>query len=322
MLRLHSSNYTLHNTENTIMSFASLKKSSAAGSSLAKLTQEIEKLNQPQSGGGADERLWKPELDKAGNGYAVLRFLPAPDGEDMPWAKIWSHSFKGPGGQWYIENSLTTLGQNDPVGELNRELWNSGRESDKSTARAQKRKLSYYSNVYVVSDPAHPENEGKVFLYKYGKKIFDKLVEAMQPAFADETPLDPFNLWKGADFKVKIRKVDGYWNYDKSEFAAPGTLGDLSDDQLEKIWKQSYSLSEFEDKKNFKSYEQLQARLNLVLGKGSRPAPVVVDESQEEVTPQNWGKEVSEFREKAVAASPLDNEEDTLSYFAKLAEED
>ena len=304
------------------MSFASLKKAAKTGNNLAKLTQEIEKLNQPQSGGGADERLWKPELDKAGNGYAVLRFLPAPDGEDMPWAKIWSHSFKGPGGQWYIENSLTTLGQNDPVGELNRELWNSGRESDKSTARAQKRKLSYYSNVYVVSDPAHPENEGKVFLYKYGKKIFDKLVEAMQPAFADETPLDPFNLWKGADFMVKIRKVDGYWNYDKAEFAAPGTLGDLSDDQLEKIWKQSYSLSEFEDKKNFKSYEQLQARLNLVLGKGSRPAPVVVDESQEEVTPQNWGKEVSEFREKAVAASPLDNEEDTLSYFAKLAEED
>ena len=173
MLRLHSSNYTLHNTENTIMSFATLKKSSAAGSSLAKLTQEIEKLNQPQAGAGADERLWKPELDKAGNGYAVIRFLPAPDGEDMPWAKIWSHAFKGPGGQWYIENSLTTIGKDDPVGELNRELWNSGRESDKEVARAQKRKLSYYSNIYVVSDPAHPENEGKVFLYKYGKKIFD-----------------------------------------------------------------------------------------------------------------------------------------------------
>ena len=239
----------------------------------------------------------------------------------MPWAKIWSHSFKGPGGQWYIENSLTTLGQNDPVGELNRELWNSGRESDKSTARAQKRKLSYYSNVYVVSDPAHPENEGKVFLYKYGKKIFDKLVEAMQPAFADETPLDPFNLWKGADFKVKIRKVDGYWNYDKSEFAAPATLGGFNDEELENIWKQSYSLSEFEDKKNFKSYEQLQARLNLVLGKGTRPAPVVVDESEEEVTPQNWGKEVSEFREKAAAAPPVEAE-DTLSYFASLASED
>ena len=210
------------------MSFASLKKASKAGGTLSKLTQEIEKLNQPQSGGGADERLWKPELDKSGNGYAVIRFLPAPDGEEMPWAKIWSHAFKGPGGQWYIENSLTTIGKDDPVGELNRELWNSGKESDKNIARAQKRKLSYYSNIYVVSDPAHPENEGKVFLYKYGKKIFDKLVEAMQPAFADETPIDPFNFWKGADFKLKIRKVDGYWNYDKSEFAAPNTLGDLS----------------------------------------------------------------------------------------------
>jgi len=206
------------------MSFASLKKASSGGDTFAKLTREIEKINQPQSGGGADERLWKPELDKSGNGYAVIRFLPAPDGEEMPWAKVWSHAFKGPGGQWYIENSLTTLGKDDPVGELNRELWNSGRDSDKEIARAQKRKLSYYSNIYVVSDSAHPENEGKVFLYKFGKKIFDKLVEAMQPAFADETPIDPFNFWKGADFKLKIRKVDGYWNYDKSEFAAPGTL--------------------------------------------------------------------------------------------------
>ena len=173
------------------MSFASLKKASS-GNSLARLTQEIEKLNQPTQT-GADERLWKPELDKSGNGFAVIRFLPAPDGEDMPWAKIWSHAFKGPQGQWYIENSLTTLGKDDPVGELNRELWNSGKESDKAIARAQKRKLSYYSNIYVVSDPAHPENEGKVFLYKYGKKIFDKLVEAMQPAFADETPIDPLD---------------------------------------------------------------------------------------------------------------------------------
>ena len=322
MLRLHSSNYTF-NTENTIMSFASLKKAAKTGNNLAKLTQEIEKLNQPQSGGGADERLWKPELDKSGNGYAVLRFLPAPDGEDMPWAKIWSHSFKGPGGQWYIENSLTTLGKDDPVGNLNRELWNSGREQDKATARVQKRKLSYYSNVYVVSDPAHPENEGRVFLYKFGKKIFDKLVEAMQPAFADETPLDPFNLWKGADFKVKIRKVDGYWNYDKSEFAAPATLGGLDDTQLEEIWKKGYSLAEFEDPKNFKSFDDLKKRLDLVLGKTSvRPAPAPVDESQEEVVPANWGKEVSDFREKAVASAPVSGEEDTLSYFASLAEED
>ena len=302
------------------MSFASLKKASQAGNTFEKLTREIEKINQPQQV-GADERLWKPELDKAGNGYAVIRFLPSPDGEDMPWAKIWSHSFKGPGGQWYIENSLTTLGKDDPVSELNRELWISGRDADKATARTQKRKLSYYSNIYVVSDPVHPENEGKVFLYKYGKKIFDKLVEAMQPAFADETPLDPFNLWEGADFKLKIRKVDGYWNYDKSEFASPATLGGFDDQTLEDIWKKSYSLSEFEAAKNFKTYEQLQARLNLVLG--TRPAPVAVDESQEEVVakPEGWGQEVSEFREKAVAAAPV-AEENSLSYFQSLAEED
>ena len=305
------------------MSFASLKKASSKGDTLAKLTREIEKINQPQASSGPDERLWKPELDKSGNGYAVVRFLPAPDGEDMPWAKVWSHAFKGPGGQWYIENSLTTLGKEDPVSDLNRGLWNSGREQDKATARAQKRKLSYYSNIYVVSDPAHPENEGKVFLYKFGKKIFDKLIEAMQPAFADETPLDPFNFWTGANFKLKIRKVDGYWNYDKSEFAAPSPL--LEDDKaLEEIWKQAYPLAEFEDPKNFKTFEQLQARLNLVLGKVAPPiAPApVVDESQEDVVAKPWGKEVSEFREKAVASSPVESNEDTLSYFAQLAEED
>jgi len=307
------------------MSFASLKKASSKGDTFAKLTREIEKLNQPAAGSSADERFWKPEMDKSGNGYAVIRFLPAPDGEDMPWAKVWSHAFKGPGGQWYIENSLTTLGKDDPVGELNRELWNSGRDSDKEIARAQKRKLSYYANIYVVQDPAHPENEGRVFLYKFGKKIFDKLTEAMQPAFADETPIDPFNFWKGADFKLKIRKVEGYWNYDKSEFAAPGTLGGFDDDKLEAIWNQAYSLAEFEDPKNFKSYEQLQARLNLVLGKtGSAP---VVNEEEEEVfakpmPSESWGKEVSDFREKAVAASPVEDEEDTMSYFARLAEED
>ena len=304
------------------MSFASLKKAAKAGNTFAKLTQEIEKINQPQTT-GADERLWKPELDKSGNGYAVIRFLPSPDGEDMPWAKIWSHSFKGPGGQWYIENSLTTVGKDDPVSELNRTLWNSGRDADKATARTQKRKLSYYSNIYVVSDPVHPENEGKVFLYKYGKKIFDKLVEAMQPAFADETPLDPFNLWEGADFKLKIRKVDGYWNYDKSEFAGPGTLAGFDDATLEETWKKSYSLAEFEAAKNFKSYEQLQARLNLVLGGNAPRVAPVVDESREEVVakPEKWGQEVSNFREKAVAAAPEETE-NTLSYFQSLAEED
>jgi hypothetical protein len=309
------------------MSFASLKKSSSKGDTFAKLTKEIEKLNQPAAGSSADERFWKPEMDKSGNGYAVIRFLPAPDGEEMPWAKVWSHAFKGPGGQWYIENSLTTLGKDDPVGEMNRELWNSGRDSDKEIARAQKRKLSYYSNIYVVSDPAHPENEGRVFLYRFGKKIFDKLTEAMQPAFVDESPIDPFNFWKGADFKLKIRKVEGYWNYDKSEFASPSTLCNFDDDKLESIWNEGYSLAEFEDAKNFKSYEQLQARLRLVLGKTSTASAPTIREDEEEVfaKPQpveNWGEEVADFRQKAVAASPVEDEDDTLSYFAKLAEED
>ena len=307
------------------MSFASLKKASSTGNTFARLTKEIEKLNQPTQGNtGADERLWKPELDKSGNGYAVIRFLPAPDGEDLPFAKVWSHAFKGPGGQWYIENSLTTLGKQDPVSEYNTELWNAAGEgsSERAQARAQKRKLSYYSNIYVVSDPAHPENEGKVFLYKYGKKIFDKLVEAMQPAFADETPIDPFNFWKGADFKLKIRKVDGYWNYDKSEFATPNTLGDYDDARLEQIWKEGYSLADFEDPKNFKSYDQLKARLSLVLGNTvSTPRPV--DESFEDVkpAPQEWASEVKDFREKAVASAPAEDNTE-LSYFAKLAEED
>tara|TARA_B100002019_G_scaffold221366_1_gene194205 strand:+ start:12721 stop:13686 length:966 start_codon:yes stop_codon:yes gene_type:complete len=321
------------------MSFASLKKSS--GSNFAKLTAEIEKINQPQGSGG-DDRLWKPELDKAGNSYAVIRFLPAPEGEEMPFAKVWSHAFKGPGG-WYIENSLTTLGKKDPVGELNRELWNSGVEADKETARKQKRKLSYYTNIYVVSDPSRPENEGRVFLYKFGKKIFDKIVEAMQPQFADETPVDPFDLWKGADFKLKIRQVEGYWNYDKSEFAGPGTLGDLSDDDLEKVWKQEYSLSDYTDPKNFKTYEELQQRLTTVLSSGSaRPrfdAETAENEEQSmsfgstanerfgstkaPSSEQSWTEEVSNFREKATAVAPSTAEsEDTLSYFARLAEED
>ena len=300
----------------------------------------------------SDERFWKPELDKSGNGFAtqLSGFLPAPDGEDLPWAKIWSHAFKGPGGQWYIENSLTTLGKDDPVGEMNRELWNSGRDRwiRRLLAHRSVSCLTRYSNIYVVSDPAHPENEAsKSFCnLKFGKKIFDKLTEAMQPAFADETPIDPFNFWKGADFKLKIRKVEGYWNYDKSEFAAPSTLGNFDDDKLESIWKQGYSLAEFEDAKNFKTYEQLKARLDLVLGK-TAPAARPIDESLEDESegrgsfnsPDITGHHRDTMmtsnqvnligvlksktsREKAVAASPVADEEDTLSYFAKLAEED
>ena len=294
------------------MSFKDLKKQSSLGSLTQKLVKEVEKMN--TTGGGADERLWNPECYKSGKGYAVIRFLPAPDGEEMPWAKIWSHAFKGPGGQWYIENSLTTIGKDDPVGELNRELWNSGKESDKNIARAQKRKLSYYSNIYVVSDPAHPENEGRVFLYKYGKKIFDKLVEAMQPAFADETPLDPFNFWKGADFKLKITKVAGFWNYDKSEFDASSTLGDFSDKELEGIWKQQHSLAAYTADDQFKSYDELKERLERTL-KGNYSANVE-EEQYEELQAPTPEPVVSRD------TTPSSNgEDDTLSYFAKLAQE-
>ena len=215
------------------MSFSSLKKQSSLGSLTSKLVKEIEKTSTTR--GGADERLWKPELDKTGNGYAVVRFLPAPDGEDLPWAKVYSHAFQGPGG-WYIENSLTTIGGKDPVSEYNRDLWNSGNDSDKDVVRRQKRKLSYYSNIYVVKDPVNPHNEGGVFLFKFGKKIFDKLTAAMQPEFEDETPINPFDFWAGANFKLKIRKVDGYWNYDNTEFDSPTSLLD-DDDAVEALWK-------------------------------------------------------------------------------------
>lgn len=301
------------------MSFATLKRNS--GNLLEKLTQEVEKMSSTENS-GADERLWKPEVDKSGNGYAIIRFLPAPEGEDVPWAKVYSHAFQGPGG-WYIENSLTTLNKKDPVGDLNRQLWNSGSDHDKEIARKQKRKLSYYSNIYVVKDPVHPENEGKVFLYKYGKKIFDKITEAMQPAFADEQAINPFDFWSGADFKLKIRKVDGYWNYDKSEFSSPGTLGDFDDEKLETIYSKTYSLAQFTSDSNFKTYEELQKRLNEVLN--SRPEPRIDRETFEDEN-----EPVYESTTTATAPAPTfssrsssnEDEDDTLSYFARLAEED
>jgi hypothetical protein len=234
--------------------------------SLDKLLQQVQKDESPatEKKSYVDERLWKPNVDKAGNGYAVIRFLPAPEGEELPWVRVWNHAFQGPTGQWYIENSLTTLNQKDPVSEYNTQLWNSGVESDKEIARKQKRKLKYYSNIYVVSDPSNPENEGKIFLYAYGKKIFDKLMEAMQPAFEDETPINPFDFWQGANFKLKIRKVDGYWNYDKSEFDSASALK-TSDEELESIYKGEYSLQEFMAPSNFKSYDELKSRLDAVL---------------------------------------------------------
>ena len=241
------------------MSFADLKRKST--NNFEFLQKELEKST---SGKQVDERFWKPEVDAAGNGYAVIRFLPAIEGETVPWAKLYSHAFQGTGG-WYIENSLTTLGESDPVGEINRNLWNSGSDEDKKTCRNQKRKLSYYSNIYVVKDPKNPSNEGRVFLYKYGKKIHDKILAAMQPEFQDETPVNVFDLWEGANFKLKIKKVAGYWNYDSSEFDNVSALS-ADDTALEKVWKSEYSLASFLAADNFKTYEQLQARLNLVLG--------------------------------------------------------
>ena len=304
------------------MSFADLKKQSSLGSLTQKLVKEVEKMN--TTGGGADERLWKPELDKTGNGYAVIRFLPSPDGEDIPWAKLYSHAFQGPGG-WYIENSLTTTGGKDPVSDYNRELWNSGDEADKDTVRKQKRKLSYYSNIYVVKDQVNPQNEGKVFLFKYGKKIFDKVMEAMQPEFEDETPINPFDFWQGANFKLKIVKKDGYWNYDKSEFDAPSPLLE-DDDALEALWKKQYSLTAVTAADQFKTYDVLEKRLKYVLGQG-RPAPRRLDEELEDES-EGRGSFKPDFKtrkaEEAVAAAPVASasadEDDAYKYFQALAE--
>ena len=287
------------------MSLDTLKRSN----SLDKLLNAVKEDNAPQEKKSyVDERLWKPELDKSGNGYAVIRFLPSPEGEDLPWAKVWNHAFQGPTGQWYIENSLTTIGRKDPVSEYNSKLWNSGIESDKEIARKQKRKLQYFSNILVVSDPKHPENEGKVFLFRYGKKIFDKMMEAMQPAFEDESPINPFDFWEGADFKLKIRKVDGFWNYDKSEFEAPSAILD-DDSAIERIWKEQYSLADFTAPSNFKSYEELKTRLDAVLsGKQVVSKQTVEDEP---------------IAQPKVDTKPVENklveDEDTMDYFNKLA---
>ena len=291
------------------MSLDTLKRTN----SLDKLLGAVQQENAPQEKKSyKDERLWKPELDKSGNGYAVIRFLPAVEGEDMPWTKVFNHAFQGPTGQWYIENSRTTLGRGDvgkdPVSEYNSSLWNSGVESDKEIARKQKRKLSYYSNIYVVSDSKNPDNEGKVFLFRYGKKIFDKLMAAMQPEFEDESPINPFDFWKGANFKLKIRKVDGYWNYDKSEFEAPSAILD-DDSAIERIWKEQYSLADFTAPSNFKSYDELKTRLDAVLS-GKQVVSNQTVEDEPIASPKVDTKPVE---------SKQGEEEDTMDYFNKLA---
>jgi hypothetical protein len=289
--------------------FSKLKRNS---NSFEKLTKAIESTStNAEAGSKDDDRFWQPEVDKAGNGMAVIRFLPAPaaDGDEaLPWVRYWNHGFQGPGG-WYIENSLTTLNQKDPVSEYNSILWNSGIEANKEIARKQKRRLTYIANILVVSDPKHPENEGQIKLYKFGKKIFDKISEAMNPEFADETPLNPFDFWAGANFKIKIRQVEGYRNYDKSEFDKPSELLDGDDKKLEALWKKEYSLKEFVDPSQFKSYDVLKAKLDKVLGLDG-VAPVSTKAEDTFVTP------------KASAAAPNLDEDEDLEYFRSLAEND
>jgi hypothetical protein len=311
------------------MSFADLKKQSKMGSLTEKLIKQVEKLN--DGGSKDDDRFWKPVMDKSGVGSAVIRFLPAPEGCELPWAQVWSHAFQGTGG-WLIDNCLTTLGQQCPVCEKNRVLWNSGSDRDKEEARKQKRKLSYFANIYVIRDPANPDNEGKVFLYKFGKKIYDKILAAMQPEFEDETPINPFDFWTGANFKLKLVKKDGYWNYDKSEFAAPSPLLDGDDDDLEKVYKSLNNLNDFTDPKEFKSYDDLKKRLEYTLGLRGVPKnqdPEVVAE-EEDWDRERRGETSSSSRSASyddVTSSSSkssyedeDGEDDALSYFQKLAE--
>ena len=298
------------------MSFANLK--SSRGSSIDKLVQAAEAVStKAETKSYVDDRFWKPTQDKAGNGYAVIRFLPAKEGEDLPWVRYWDHGFKGPNGLWYIENSLTSINQPDPVSEMNSELWNSGRDEDKQTARDRKRRLHHVSNIMVISDSANPENEGKVFLYKYGKKIFDKVMDIMQPQFADEQPINPFDFWEGADFKIKIRKVEGWTNYDKSEFSPVSAVFDGDDARLEELYGKLHSLNEFTDPKNYKSYDELKAKLNRVLGidAGVTAEPAAMPTSAPAVT--------TNFTEAAadLPSEDANGDDDTLSYFAKLAKE-
>ena len=302
------------------MSFSALKKNRGLDH-INKLTSAAN-----QMGGGStekksyvDERFWKPTVDKAGNGYAVIRFLPAPNGEELPWVRYWDHGFKGPTGLWYIENSLTSIGQSDPVGELNSRLWNTGNESDKEKARLQKRRMHYVTNIYVVSDPSNPDNEGKIFLYQFGKKIFDKIMDVMQPSFADEKAINPFDFWEGANFKLKIRNVEGYRNYDKSEFDSTSALSE-DEAKLEGIYQKQNSLQEFLDPKNFKTYAELKTKLGRVLGEEANSGTNTIEDEQKlgDPTPPPSVEPVTAEQ----ISSEEKKEDDTMSYFAKLAEAD
>lgn len=302
-----------------MVDFSKLKANSGK-KSLESLNKKLASISGNENK-GADDRFWTPTVDKAGNGYAIIRFLPAPQDEDVPFVRMFDHGFQGPGG-WYIENSLTTLGKEDPVSVYNSKLWNSGIEANKEIARKQKRRLHFISNIYVIQDPGNPSNEGKVFLYKYGKKIFDKLNEAMNPQFADEEAVNPFDLWAGANFKLKIRNVEGYRNYDKSEFDRPGPLLD-DDSELETVWKKEHSLQAFLDPSNFKSYEELENRLMKALGETTSAPRVAPKKAEEEELP--WDEEPAPKHKAMASTKQMEikedsiDEDDDMEFFKNLA---
>jgi hypothetical protein len=302
------------------MSFADLKKNRSK--SLEALSQQLEKMTSKGYADPEKEKYWNITRDSAGNGFAIIRFLPAMEGEDLPFVPVWDHAFKGPGG-WYIEKSLTTLKQEDPVSKYNSQLWNSGNDKDKEQARKQKRRLKYHSNILVIKDPANPDNEGKVFMFAYGKKIFDKLNDMMNPQFEDETPVNPFDFWEGANFRLKIRDVEGYPNYDKSEFDSPSALFDGDEAKLEEVYNQLHSLKALHDAKNFKSYEELEARLHKALGMSGAPtrqSTTADDMIDEELDMSKLAKEKSAPAPKAApAASGPEEDDDDLEFFRSLA---
>lgn len=303
------------------MSLSDLKKSN---SNFDFLQKELEKIANPEKEKTSyqeDTRYWRAAVDKAGNGYAVVRFLPAIEGEELPWVRVFSHGFQGPSGRWYIENSLTTLGKSDPVSDANNELWNSGSEANKELARKRKRRLNYISNILVVKDPANPENEGKTFLFKYGKKIFDKINDVMFPAFADEQAINPFDFWKGANFKLKIRKVEGFTNYDKSEFEGTTELFEGNDDKIEAVWKAEHALQQFVDPSNFKPYEELKKKFDEIIGNTSGAVSNVTEtvlEHAEKFGPAGGANDIP--IEQPVSTD--EKSDDAMSYFKKLAEQD
>jgi hypothetical protein len=304
------------------MAFKDLKKKSF---DISKLTQELEKMNKGGGQSYKDDRLWKPELDKASNGFAVIRFLPPVDGEEVPWVRVFNHGFKGPGG-WFIENCPTTIGKKCPICEANSELWNSGNESSKTLASARKRKLSYISNILVVSDPKHPENEGKVFLFKYGKKIFDKIMEKLQPESSEYDPVEPvnvFDFWEGANFKLRVRSVAGFVNYDKSEFESCSALLDGDDAELEKIYAKQHSLKAFTEPGEFKEYDELKTKFqNVISGNSASNSAEEVEIDEEEISPKMKSKAAPSIPEKKSSYDEDAEEENPLSYFEKLANED